>query len=66
VDVAADGAAISRARAAILDLIVLDPTLPDHDGFEMLLILRSLGQVPVIILTARNSGREAEGVDARR
>ena len=53
VDVAADGAgAVSRARASIPDLIVLDLTLPDHDGFEVLPILRSLGQVPIIVLTA--------------
>jgi len=40
---AADGAsAVSRARTAIPDLIVLDLTLPDHDGFEVLPILRSL------------------------
>ena len=54
VDVAADGAsAVKRARATIPDLIVLDLTLPDHDGFELLPILRSLGQVPIIVLTAR-------------
>ena len=59
VDVAADGAcAISRARTAIPDLIVLDLTLPDHDGFEVLPILRSLGQVPIIVLTARTQRDE--------
>ena len=59
VDVAADGAgAVSRARASIPDLIVLDLTLPDHDGFEVLPILRSLGQVPIIVLTARTQRDE--------
>jgi DNA-binding response OmpR family regulator len=54
VDVAGNGAcAVKRARTAIPDLIVLDLTLPDHDGFELLPILRSLGQVPIIVLTAR-------------
>jgi DNA-binding response OmpR family regulator len=54
VDVAADGAyAVSRARAATPDLVVLDLALPDHDGFELLPILRSLGQIPIIVLTAR-------------
>ena len=54
VEVAADGAsAVKRARTTIPDLIVLDLTLPDHDGFELLPILRSLGQVPIIVLTAR-------------
>jgi len=59
VDVAADGAsAVRRARAAIPDLIVLDLTLPDYDGFEVLPILRSLGQVPIIVLTARTQRDE--------
>jgi DNA-binding response OmpR family regulator len=59
VDVAADGAsAVSRARAATPDLIVLDLTLPDHDGFEVLPILRSLGQIPIIVLTARTQRDE--------
>ena len=59
VDVAADGAsAVKRARTAIPDLIVLDLTLPDYDGFELLPILRSLGQVPIIVLTARTQRNE--------
>ena len=54
VEVAADGAsAVKSARATIPDLVVLDLTLPDHDGFELLPILRSLGPVPIIVLTAR-------------
>lgn len=54
VDVAADGTrAISRARAAAPDLVVLDLTLPDLDGLELLPTLRSLGQIPIIVLTAR-------------
>jgi len=54
VEVAADGAsAVRSARTTIPDLVVLDLTLPDHDGFELLPILRSLGQVPIIVLTAR-------------
>lgn len=59
VDVAADGAcAVKRARTNIPDLIVLDLTLPDYDGFELLPILRSLGQVPIIVLTARTQRDE--------
>lgn len=54
VDVAADGTrAISRARIATPDLVVLDLTLPDLDGLELLPTLRSLGQIPIIVLTAR-------------
>ena len=55
VDVAADGAAaVGRARAAVPDLVVLDLSLPDHDGLELIPILRLLGQLPIIILTARS------------
>jgi len=54
VEVAADGAAaVNRTRTTVPDLIVLDLTLPDHDGLELLPILRMLGQVPIIVLTAR-------------
>ena|SRR5947208_2495155 len=54
VDVAADGAcAIRQTRAATPDLIVLDLTLPDCDGLDLLPILRLGGQIPIIILTAR-------------
>ena len=35
------------------DLIMLDLTLPDCDGFELLDVLRQRGQVPIIVLTAR-------------
>lgn len=54
VDAAGDGAtAVARARADTPDLIVLDLSLPDSDGFELLPILRLLGQIPIIVLTAR-------------
>jgi DNA-binding response OmpR family regulator len=59
VDTAADGVrAVKSARAAVPDLIVLDLTLPDCDGLELLPTLRLLGQVPVIILTARTQRDE--------
>jgi two-component system response regulator VicR len=44
---------VSRAREAVPDLVVLDLSLPDYDGFELLPIIRLLGQIPVIVLTAR-------------
>jgi len=54
VDVAADGASgVRSTQAATPDLIVLDLTLPDCDGFELLPVLRQSGQVPIIVLTAR-------------
>jgi DNA-binding response OmpR family regulator len=54
VDVAADGvSAVRSTKAAAPDLIVLDLTLPDCDGFELLPVLRQSGQIPIIVLTAR-------------
>ena len=59
VDVAADGAcAISQTRAAMPDLVILDLTLPDCDGLDLLPILRLGGQIPIIILTARTQQME--------
>jgi two-component system response regulator MprA/two-component system response regulator PrrA len=54
VEVAADGVSgVRNTQAIIPDLIVLDLTLPDCDGFELLPVLRQSGQVPIIVLTAR-------------
>lgn len=54
VDVAGDGAAaLAKARGATPDLVVLDLSLPDCDGLELLPVMRLLGQVPIIVLTAR-------------
>lgn len=54
VDVAADGVSgVRNSQAITPDLIVLDLTLPDCDGFELLPVLRQRGQIPVIVLTAR-------------
>jgi two-component system, OmpR family, response regulator VicR len=59
VDVAADGAwAVKQTQAATPDLVVLDLTLPDCDGLDLLPILRLRGQVPIIILTARTQQAE--------
>src|SRR6266699_1993327 len=54
VDVAPNGAgALRHTQTATPDIIVLDLTLPDCDGLDLLPILRMRGQVPIIILTAR-------------
>ncbi|GGM57560.1 DNA-binding response regulator [Longimycelium tulufanense] len=52
-----DGAsALSYVVTGDFDLMVLDLGLPDRDGFSVLRDMRSSGvQVPVIILTARDS-----------
>jgi len=59
VGVATDGAcAIRQNQAATPDLIILDLTLPNCDGLDLLPILRLGGQIPVIILTARTQQAE--------
>jgi DNA-binding response OmpR family regulator len=59
--VAADGrAALSQARAAKPDLVVLDLGLPDQDGLDVIRSLRSTSKVPVVVLTAR--GDESDRV----
>src|SRR5437660_11670235 len=59
VDVAADGAcAISQTRAAILDLIILDVTLPDCYGLDLLPILRLGGQIAILVVTDRTMHME--------
>jgi DNA-binding response OmpR family regulator len=51
---ASDGrAALEAVRAAPPDLIVLDVMLPMVDGFSVLSRVRRLGDIPVILLTAR-------------
>jgi two-component system, OmpR family, response regulator len=54
---AASGAEALRAAAASRpDLVLLDVTMPDGDGFEVLRRMRSSGpDVPVIFLTARDA-----------
>lgn len=41
-------------RAAV-DLVLLDVRLPDGDGFDLLRDLRSLGRIPVIMLTGKDT-----------
>ena len=54
VDVALDGAtAIERASSLYPDLVVLDLMLPKVDGLEVCRVLRTQGQVPIIMLTAK-------------
>jgi DNA-binding response OmpR family regulator len=46
--------AVSAARTLPPDLVVLDVTLPDTDGFQLCGALRQVGRVPIIMLTARS------------
>src|SRR5215831_7444288 len=55
----ADGAsALTHAKNATPDLIVLDIMLPDTDGFALCGVIRQSGRIPVIMLTAR--GQKAD------
>lgn len=46
--------ALQKAREADPDLIILDLMLPEMDGFEVCKQLRKQGDVPIIMLTARD------------
>jgi DNA-binding response OmpR family regulator len=55
VETARDGRAALRAfHASPTDIVVLDLSMPELDGFETLDRLRDLSDVPVILLTARS------------
>ena len=48
-------AAVSAAKSANPDLVVLDVMLPDLDGFEVIRLMRESGaRTPVVFLTARD------------
>jgi len=44
---------IDMALASSIDLIILDITMPEMDGFQVLRKIRASSDVPVIMLTAR-------------
>jgi two-component system, OmpR family, response regulator len=51
--------ALRLVRSRRFDLVVLDVTLPDTDGFEVLRRLRGDGsRVPVLFLTARDTAAD--------
>lgn len=45
--------ALEKARQIIPDIVLLDLMLPDMDGYEVLKEIRSVSNVPVIILTVK-------------
>ncbi len=56
VTVAQDGAdGVAKARSSRPDLILLDLMLPELNGLEVCRILRQEGNVPIIMLTAKES-----------
>lgn len=56
VDVAADGvAALEAARATAYDLVLLDVMMPRLSGLDVCRTLRAESDVPIIMLTAKDS-----------
>jgi two-component system response regulator MprA len=66
VDAAADGhEGLTQARERPPDLVVLDWMLPGLDGLEVCRRLRAAGNVPILILTAKDSiADRVSGLDA--
>jgi DNA-binding response OmpR family regulator len=66
VESARDGAAaLAAIGAATYDAVILDLGLPDMDGMDVLRSLRARGDVPVLILTARDAvAHRIAGLDA--
>lgn len=54
------GTALSRFsnHGGVFDIILLDGMLPDIDGFDILKAVRETSDIPVIILSARESERD--------
>lgn len=46
--------AITKLSSGTFDIVVLDVMMPGMDGFETLAKIRESGQIPVIMLTARD------------
>src|SRR4051812_34763621 len=56
VDTAPDGeSALMQAEASQPDMVILDVMLPGIDGFTVVERLRASSQVPVLMLTARDT-----------
>jgi len=50
-----DGAAVAATNLAAIDLVVLDLMLPNRSGFDVLRDIRKISDLPVILLTARDT-----------
>ena len=66
VRIAGDGvAALDEAHAFLPDLVILDLGLPRLDGLEVAKTIRRDGDVPILVLTARDGVESrVEGLDA--
>ncbi len=57
--------AVEQVRSKMPDLVILDVLMPEMDGFETLEMIREFSDVPVIMLTVRNSEDDkVRGLDA--
>ena len=67
VDVVYDGeSALDRARDQMPDLVILDLMLPGLDGVEVCRRLRAASDVPIVVLTARDSvSDKVEGLESK-
>ncbi len=66
VDIATDGrTGLNMARDRRPDLVILDWLLPGMDGLEVCRRLRSSGNLPILMLTAKDTVQDrVEGLDA--
>lgn len=66
VDVAPDGQiALNRARERMPDLAILDVMMPGIDGLEVTRRLRAEGDVPILLLTAKDGTADrVKGLDS--
>lgn len=66
VDVAYDGeSGLTMARERQPDLVILDLMLPGMDGIEVCQRLRATGNIPILVLTAKDALQDRiEGLDA--
>lgn len=57
--------AVQQVREKMPDIVLLDVTMPELDGFETLGMIRDFSSVPVLMLTVRNSEEDkVRGLDA--
>ena len=61
---AATGSALAELEESAHELVILDTVLPDLSGWEVLRRIRGWSEVPVMLLTKRNSDVDkARGLD---
>jgi DNA-binding response OmpR family regulator len=65
VDAASGEAALDRLETGTVDVVLLDLMLPGVDGLTVCRVLRSRGDLPIIIITARSDTADViEGLEA--